>query len=1324
LSEELITRELRNMINRFREEPDLLPLLILGVDFIEKGFDDTIIKYKELLGTSLHRLQTCRYLIEKEISKNNIYALIKQLSNCILNPNTYLKLLEYTINNYPVGKLCSYSGLGKNMCMFLRETIQSLIQQYSLYSKLYHKPLVNHVRLAMELNLPLNELYITRESVRRAGWMADLVIRSNNVVLVAKPYSGKSTHLFLTGYILLKKYGILPVTIDSINPYLLRNILVIDDLNASLLKYLKHYNGRILASTIPDDLKILEESLPGEKIVLEKSDIGKNIGVSGKTVFIVFDDEIYEPEEIRNIAGEKLLEKTDSLKQLHIEQYLAKNKLREYYEDIYGLLRRLITKYYYIRKYAPLIGFIIALKSPQHVTTRSVLEIVAKYRNAYGKPYTLLGEITSNIYTIPHPEWINTYNQLAEDEDLRDIFEEISSFHEDIALLHKSISLKIRCGEEIYAALINHPELLPELVRKCRFSLFYIAPIHFMKYSSIDYIVNIKNMFRTRRRYDEGVSELILHSIQYNRFLNYKRIIDDQRISKNVKKKIISCLDINRYDVREIVERTSREKEQLVKRIYSYSIMDKLRNIRPSDLEYLLRNIDQIKHLNTILRILFLAGKYDQLQELLGGKHYRIYDEILSYLRGDLEKLMSESNHFVEYLKAKAYLRIGDLDRALISINKAYIGYYNKLVYGDLSHAKHYLLSLRKLLEIYVLKGRFREAQALIDQLINETSSYGLLISSNMYNELHEYVSTLKNIIKNGKCISKPILCIYLNILVGNYRDAYKLVEKIIRRIDSLNYRELVRLGFILRKLLLRRIPISKTIIDKYLEVLDKYSSIPKIKYAMLSIIPLYIMRYRRVKGEFLNIEKDYDDLMSNYGFWIRIHYLNYLFSKGVYYVRNGRYDEAVKIFNTALKNINGLSRVSSIYRKREFLLRLWINIAKILSSNYSSCYDSLKTIISNKLFIKNVNAHYWFVKCLIGNRIYRTALEEASAMFMKTSDPINKMRFLKEIYIASNGISRILADKKLDDLIEYVRDLIVRRKELIDIIVKELLSLIITQHKIDHRNGVEKTVKFLIEVIENRDHKLLTKHMSLLRRTINVLSEYDMHDIINKLLSKIMVETRDPRLYTIYLDTLINSGRYREAEQQLKRASKYLSKHTIAAYKALILYHTGKTGKARKKAMSILGRISDPILKTRLLFIIGKAYDIDGKLDKSYEYYREIIDISKSLKRVPPYILGESHYRIGEYDLSSEKYYEALENYKLALRIFDRLVFENKRYEYINKVVDILQSLITLTMTSRDAIIRGEAKGVVCEYIRDRIGEISSRGFSSLFSSIISICK
>lgn len=40
---------------------------------------------------------------------------------------------------------------------------------------------------------------------------------------------------------------------------------------------------------------------------------------------------------------------------------ISKNRLREEHNNIADLLRRLITRYYYIRKFAPLIGFITQL---------------------------------------------------------------------------------------------------------------------------------------------------------------------------------------------------------------------------------------------------------------------------------------------------------------------------------------------------------------------------------------------------------------------------------------------------------------------------------------------------------------------------------------------------------------------------------------------------------------------------------------------------------------------------------------------------------------------------------------------------------------------------------------------------------------------------------------------------------------------------------------------------------------------------------------------------------------------------------------------------
>lgn len=1324
LREKLLVEHIRNLKEKILIYPHVLALINLAHDLLVEGLEKTLTKYRDILGTNIDYLRKFEYIIDKEISKKNINTIISKLDLCIIDPDLRLKLLNNFLNKYGFEQLCSDLSLNDELCSKTKKQVDILRREYDLLKYLFYKPINNYLELAIYLNTPLNELIITRGLIKRSKWLADIVTKNNNLIIMGPSFTGKTTHLFMASYILMKKHNLQLATSLSPQNVPRTNIYVGDDLSLEELRLLQ--GKRYMVSINSGEIDLMDKILSGEKIVLGNEDIGKPIRFKNQTVVLALTNQLYPPSEIQEISSEKLLERTDNLKILHIRQYIAKNKLKEEYDNITDLLKRLITRYYYIRKYAPLIGFIITSHGINMVSTKNMIITITRYRNAYGDPSLLLGNINREIYTIPHKTWIKSLIELYEDENISEIIEEIKSFLEDIYSLRKTITYKIENPLEALVLANNYPELLLETIIRGSKKAIHVSPIHFLEYSQNSDILELKKNMRFGKDLSDIVYCLILFMLKNKIKTDYLDIIRKYKVSRKQSKKLFTVINSGENDLEELVKQYYAEKNMLIKKILIDQIINKIalsKQILP-----LLNHLYKISSYKLKRKLFYLTGEYNKLRKLLEKKklfNKRIIMR-LDYLSGKIDRIISSTDPLSEYYKANIFLRIGDLDRALLSINRSFIGAYNRLINGELNYAYTYILSLYKLAITNLLEKKIGEAQAIINKFLEDVDSYGHIIETKHLEPILLTVKSLKEMLDKHTCNYKHLECLKASILLDSPRIFRRHLAEIISSFNKLDLHEILEIGRIIRNGLVKKW-ISSDLAETYLNDIEKYITIPRFKYVYLSIIPLYMVRKKRINKKYLELDNQYNELLENYGIWAKKIYLDYLYAKGIYYVKILKNPEkATYYFKKALELLNTFKNISrKVYVRKRNLLELWINISEIQDNNYSTCHKSLKTMLTRKLSpTTEVMAKYWFIKCLIGNQLYRTALEKTSEIVLTIRDPINRFKFMTLLFIISYRINHLLAEKRIGELINYLYEQLRNKKITRSMAIQSISRLIIMQWKHTESYGIDKTVNALIDLLRSADLDSIKPNIQYLKRIVIILSELNKLDYIDKILSMIIETINDPKLILLHIDSLLMSGRYGEAERELGKISNIISKDIRQAYEAQILYYKGKIGKALRKANKIIDKINRLDLKAKLLYIIGKAWESKGKLDKAYKAYTALLEINETNKHIPLTIIGDTYYRLATYYQVKRDYNKALEYYELALKTYDKIVFENQRFEQIIRITDILQNILLVFSGIENPFFYAEARELVCEYINRRYEKINSKGLTNMFTYILNSCK
>ncbi|ADI31942.1 tetratricopeptide repeat protein [Staphylothermus hellenicus] len=1323
MREELLLELIRDLKEKIFVYPHMLSLIILVHDLLVEGLEKTLTRYRDILGTNIDYLRRCEYIINREIGRKN-NAIISKLDLCIIDPDLRLKLLNNFLNKHGFDQLCSDLSLGNDLCSRMKKQVEILRREYDLLKYLFYKPINNYLELAVYLNTPLNELILTRELIKRSKWLADIVAKNNNLIISGPSFTGKTTHLFMASHILMKKHNLKLATGPSPQNVPRTNIYVGDDLGLEELRQLQ--GRRYIVSIKSVKVDLLDKILPREKIVLGNEDIGKPIHFKNKTVILALTDQLYSPSEIQEISNEKLLERTDNLKILHIRQYTAKNRLKEEYDNITDLLKRLITRYYYIRKYAPLIGFITAYHGLNNVTTRNMIMSITRYRNAYGDPSLLLGNINTEIYTIPHKEWILSLKKLCEDENISEIIDEIKSFLEDIYSLRKNIAYKIENPIEALVLANNYPELLVETINKGSIKTIHVSPIHFLEHSRNPDVLDLKKNIIMSKDISNAAYYLILFMLKNRIEADYLDIIRKYKIPKKQSKKLIAIINNSERSIEEYIKQYRGVKDTLLKKILIDQMIDKI--ILHKQVLPLLDHLYKIGSHKLEQKIFYLTGEYSKLRRLLEKKKLLNKQMIimLDYLSGRINRIISSTDPISEYYKANIYLRIGDLDRSMLSINRSYIGAYNRLINGELNFIYTYMRSLYKLAITNLLKKRINDAQAIINKFLEDIDSYGHIVEIKYLNPILSIIRSLKEIHDKHTCSYNHLECLKASILLDEQGIFRKHLIEIIRDLNKLELYEILELGRIIRNGLLKKW-VSSDLVETYLNSIEKYISIPRFKYVYLSIVPLYMVRKKRIDKKYLELDNQYNELLENYGIWAKKIYLDYLYAKGIYYVKIHRNPGKAKYyFKKALELLNEFKNISRrVYARKRNILELWINISEIQDNDYSTCHKSLKNILTRKLSPKmEVMANYWFIKCLIGNKLYRTALEKASETVLTIRDPINRLKFMTLLFIISYRINYLLAEKSVEEIINYVYEQLRKKKITYSMAIQSISRLIIMQWKHAGSYGIGKSINTLIDLLETANLDSIKPNIKYLKRVVIILSELNKLDYINKILSKIIGTINDPELILLHIDSLLINGRYEEAERQLEKISRIISKDIRQAYEAQILYYKGKIGKAMRKANKIIDKINRLDLKAKLLYIIGKALEYKGKTDKAVKAYTALLEINEARKHLPLNIIGDTYYRLATYYHMKKAYNNALKYYELALKTYDKIVFENQRFEQIIRISEILQNILSAFSNIENPFFYGEAKELVCGYISERYEKINMKGLTNMFIYILNSCK
>lgn len=96
---------------------------------------------------------------------------------------------------------------------------------------------------------------------------------------------------------------------------------------------------------------------------------------------------------------------------------------------------------------------------------------------------------------------------MYEDKDLRDIFEEINLFREDIYSIRKDVVFKMEDPLEKLILATNYPELMIETIGKDSIRMIHVSPMHFLELSKNSVIQEIKRKITLNKVISESLHQ-------------------------------------------------------------------------------------------------------------------------------------------------------------------------------------------------------------------------------------------------------------------------------------------------------------------------------------------------------------------------------------------------------------------------------------------------------------------------------------------------------------------------------------------------------------------------------------------------------------------------------------------------------------------------------------------------------------------------------------------------------------------------------------------------------------------------------------------------
>ncbi|MCD6195814.1 MAG: hypothetical protein J7J82_03425 [Staphylothermus sp.] len=1326
-----------DLLLKFSDSPRLIPFIDLSVKISHEGFETALAEYSIYLSKYTETFNKIKYLLDTHIFEKDIYKVIDLMDKIIPDPGIRIKLLKHFEDKYGYD---AFSRLIRDKSKYKKvlSNIKTYKKLFGFLDTLYFMEINCQKCLAYFLKIPVKSLVIPEETMERVKLMAEIISRNNNLILAGDDFIGKSTHLYLLAFVLMKKYSYRLVYSSEHERLPKNTIAIYDDIDYHKVNSL--LAKRFIGTMDKHNLDIVKKFYKSNNyIVISPEELKKTRNYTGQTIIVKYDQSIYCEKELKQIAVTKGLNNYNDLMEIHIEEYCRKNNIKELPSNINDLIYSVFTKYYEEKKYSPLIGLVSVYTALHNISLKDIILSVTKMIKTRGDPFSLLAPLSNKVYMLPHKVWAKTINTLLEEnDDFKKIFEAITNWTNILANIEKYLYTTASSIEELLI-ILNYPQLLEKTLRRKHVNplIKVIYPIHYIDLGTNTYITELRDKISRKGLTSKAMFKISLLFTDIHDPEMILNMLRNKGLQGDPKKKVEKLFSLRKAPLGAVIEAYEKEKDPYVKNIIERILYDRI-SLNKDTIEY----YEQLRRLGSkklLSKLYVLFGHYDKALSLLETSQKRLGLKkyvFLKLLSGrPLKKKLSSKNVYSTYMKAIIFSRLGILDEAKNYLTKTYVESLNNVKTGEFEQIDLLFNSGLKLLKIYLLEKDDENVKAFLTEYLSLLNTYGFLLDSWKYEKIDKFLKTLNNYYSDGKCISDPDLCCLLAYLLDDQKVFMDNYEKL--REEALSTNELKDIIMLLKYI---RIGLKKDWlinldeVEQILRLVEKYINVPKIKYRYLSIIPVIIMKYaskpyENINEKYLSIDNAFHDLANHYGFWALYLYLKYLYARMVYYTKKGLLSKALIDANKALNLLNDLKLLPPRYseRLRKHIV-FWKTIIQIMMKNYENCRKVFeKELMEDMRVEKNYLIRYWYYKCLLGEKLYRTVIIESDDILIRrTVDPVIKLNYYVLRYIASRGTSSYTEQLFLKDLMEHAKNTISKDPGRISDVLEVICRLIRFLAKEKDVKALRIIGVCLTDALKSIDpNDLISGNIIfLLKNFMRLYFGIGFTDIvyeIGNVLSKIYF---DWDIFELYIESLIKNGLYTEAYNYLYRNIPRIKPEYREAYEAIIMFHRGDMEKSARKAEKVFAKIDKDDLAIKLAFIIGKYYEKNGRLKRAINYYRKILSHSPKSMFFEKPLLGDIYLRLAEYNMMHSDFEEAYKCFLDALRLYEDLVFIRNRLEYIVEIPKILDNLLYCAQSIKDPFTYRNAKELVCDFINKYIKIINKYNFTYLFTPIINMCS
>ncbi len=1299
--------------------PRYFSVLYPAVIMADRGPITGLTVFRGIMGNTYYKVYS---VLTRKKDSLDINSILRILDSYILDPSirrTFLRLLQ---NNLESRELKKYVDVKPSIVNRVLRVIEHLDQVYSLFEKLYYYTIRDPYELSIFLRVPMKGIVYTEGLLSRAKWFAELVSHGNSLIISGPEFSGRRTHLYMTARILMSRYNYPVINIYNTVSTPRRIPLIYSVANIRSILQLR--DKLFLTYTEKIDPSILEDFLKDKLVVIEQEEIGRQLQVHDKIILIrASNGSLYTGDELHKISFELDLPETNDLYKLHVMEAVRRAGLSEEYDDLRQLIKRLISRFFFTGRTIPLYSMIYAANTSCGLVTRGVVEVIDKVVGGRGSLGEALVRLAPRTYGLPHPSWGVIINDILAGIEYQEILKRFNELYTALIALKTSIAIKTKNSYEAIATALCMHEAITNLCKKGFNKLILVSPVHYLDESiSLD-IVKIKNKLSTI-----GIKQEDLYSI-INEYVMAKQYVSPLGLEIDKYFELVNNQIINPgRNIEEIFRiLATGEKTPIL-----YVLTNFVKCNVPPDL--LAENYEKFP-------IFFIQALGEEKAAIIFKNPTPIIEKVARrdegplalYLTGRIQQLERKMGNTSLYYKLLASLKLHDYKKAKSLAYRLIVKYEELIRKGYTEYLVPICRAYEALIWILLSEGNMAEVERIYKEYTRIMDSHGILLSPMNRNRITASLAIIDHVM-NNRIIDNPTepWMYFANAYIASRRNEKNILEPIANRINEqftriniFNAKYLADTAILLLK---NNVPIK---IDKLLQEARKKGKInPYIAYQYLRIINSYLYYLLRNNmeppSELTSIISRLGLEAKDFGNWALL-LLSIIYRRlGLLWMKKPR--RARKYFEESIRILKDISEFDKDFLSNQLnTSSLWLEISKIMTGDYETCYDNLKKL--KKHFIKGLYGlltTYWFTVCLEKNGMYRTGYETVNELFMiEKKDPYRKIIFASLAYRLASRIHVRLKNQYLKLMVDEIRKLPTNRVD--QRLISRIMDLSSYAISIGEINDAKILMEaFINKIISNKENiRIISKNMEVVYSLIELL--HNLREAIDEtLMNRFMglissMNITDERLAKNTLISLIITGRLEEAGKYLKKSKKVLSKDEYKSFEMILHYRSANYKKAYKTASKIKKVPEDPYLASWLYYIRAKSMWEKGKRDEAIDYYTRITGSSE--KRISQDIRGEAHLRTAEYLIDKKRFIEAYSHVMKALNIYEKQVFGFRKLNKLETLSHLLRYAAIILRNISSYSMAQKIEREICTRLERYRKRLHPQIFHQFFSEIEELC-